>query len=149
MVTIDGSLGQGGGHTVRLALALGAATRQPVEIRGIRKNRRAPGLRHDLVVVAKAMATITHGRVDGDTVGSHELRFYPGMAAPGSFEFSLPSDSFGHSDVTNLFQTALPVLLRAGGTSELVLHGATHTSNGPTTTYVQTVRACNGLVGLG
>ncbi|HQR37191.1 MAG TPA: RNA 3'-terminal phosphate cyclase [Blastocatellia bacterium] len=139
MYTIDGSLGQGGGHTVRLALAVAAVLRQPVTITGIRRNRRAPGLRPDLVAVAKAMATITHGRVDGDDVGSHELQFFPGATISGNFEFALPADSTGHSAVTNLLQTALPSLVRAGAASELVLHGATHAANGPTATYLQTV----------
>ena len=139
MHTIDGSLGQGGGYTVRLALALAAVTRQPVTITGIRRNRRAPGLRADLVAVAKAMATITRGRVDGDAVGSHELQFLPGTTISGSFEFTIPGEGLAHSAVTNLLQTALPLLVHAGAASELVLHGATHATNAPTTTYVQTV----------
>jgi RNA 3'-terminal phosphate cyclase (ATP) len=139
MVRIDGSIGEGGGQVVRTALSLSAVTQREVEIAGIRKNRRIPGMRHDLIATVRAFATGTHGRLDGDTLGSDTLRYYPGRVQPGRYELAIGDSSEGTGSVPLLFQALAPGLALAGGTTELVLRGGTHAHASPTVTYLQTV----------
>jgi RNA 3'-terminal phosphate cyclase (ATP) len=139
MIRIDGSIGEGGGQTVRTALALAAVTRREVEISEIRKGRRLPGIRGDLLAVAKAVASVSNGRVEGASIGSDTLRFYPGTVRPRTFEFTLGDPTEGTAPTTLLLQTIAPALALAGGPSELVLRGSTHGPFSPTATYVQTV----------
>jgi RNA 3'-terminal phosphate cyclase (ATP) len=139
MIRIDGSLGEGGGQTVRTALSLAAVTGRDVEISGIRANRRVPGLGNDLLAAAKAVAAVSRGRLEGDAPGSRTLRFYPGLPAAGEFEFAIGDSATGTGSVALLFQTLAPVLAVAGGRSGLVLRGGTHGPYSPTATYLQTV----------
>ena len=44
MITIDGSIGEGGGQVLRTALALSIATGRPLRIENIRRKRPKPGL---------------------------------------------------------------------------------------------------------
>lgn len=44
MITIDGSVGEGGEQILRTALALAMCTQQPVRIANIRAKRKKPGL---------------------------------------------------------------------------------------------------------
>ena len=44
MITIDGSMGEGGGQVLRSALALAMCSQQPVRIENIRAGRKKPGL---------------------------------------------------------------------------------------------------------
>jgi RNA 3'-terminal phosphate cyclase (ATP) len=139
MLRIDGSIGEGGGQTVRTALSLAAVTRRDVEVFNIRKGRRLPGLRHDLIAILRALNAVSHGRLEGDVVGSDTLRFFPGIVQAGDFEFSIGDSVEGTGSVALLLQTLLPVLALAGASSTLVARGATHGPYSPTATYVQTV----------
>jgi RNA 3'-terminal phosphate cyclase (ATP) len=139
MVCIDGSLGEGGGQIVRTALSLSAVTQRETEITNIRKGRRNPGMRHDLIAIARAFATLTHGRLEGDSLGSATVRYYPGRPQPGRYELAIGDSVEGTGSVPLLFQTLAPVLSFTGGTTELVLRGGTHAKHSPTATYLQTV----------
>src|SRR5262245_7453257 len=99
MVRIDGSLGEGGGQIVRTALSLAAVTQREAEITNIRKSRRIPGVRHDLIAVARAFATMTHGRLEGDSLGSDTLRYYPGRPQPGRYELAIGDSVEGTGSV--------------------------------------------------
>src|SRR5262245_22906176 len=126
MNRIDGSVGEGGGQVVRTALTLAAVTRREVEVFAIRKGRRAAGLRIDLIAAARALATVTHGRLEGDDVGSDHLRFYPGTARAGRWEFSAGASADAMGSAPLLLLTVAPVLALTGGTSEVVIRGVTH-----------------------
>jgi RNA 3'-terminal phosphate cyclase (ATP) len=139
MLRIDGSLGHGGGHTVRTALTLAAIARREVEIVNVRKGRRAPGMRHGLIATARAIATYTNGRLEGDAPGSDTLRFYPGRPSPGEFTFTVGDAQHGVDPVGPALQALLPLAIVGGGTTTFVLRGPTHCASAPTATYLQTV----------
>jgi RNA 3'-terminal phosphate cyclase (ATP) len=69
MLTIDGSLGEGGGQILRTALALSAVTGKPFRIEKIRAARDKPGLLRQHLTAAKAAAQICGAVVDGDVLG--------------------------------------------------------------------------------
>ena len=65
MITIDGTMGEGGGQVVRTSLALSAITGIAVEVDGVRGGRKKPGLMRQHLTGVRAAAEICGARVDG------------------------------------------------------------------------------------
>jgi RNA 3'-terminal phosphate cyclase (ATP) len=128
MLTIDGSLGEGGGQILRSALALSVCLRRPFKIVNIRARRPKPGLRPQHLAAVRAAAEISGARVEGATLGAQTLTFEPGAVEAGTHHFAI-----GTAGSTMLvLQTVLPALLTAGRASELRLEGGTHNPRAPT-----------------
>jgi RNA 3'-terminal phosphate cyclase (ATP) len=127
MLTIDGSLGEGGGQILRTALALSAGTGKPFRIEKIRAARDKPGLLRQHLTAAKAAAQICGAVVDGDVLGSGALSFKPGPVRAGEFAFAVGTAG----SATLVLQTVLPALLLAPAPSKLVLEGGTHNPAAP------------------
>lgn len=127
MITIDGSLGEGGGQVLRTSLSLSMITGVPLLITNIRAKRRKPGLMRQHLTAVKAAAEIARARVDGDYAGSTELEFKPGRVAHGSREFAVGTAG----SATLVLQTVLPALLATDGASRLVIEGGTHNPLAP------------------
>lgn len=127
MITIDGSMGEGGGQVVRSSVALSAITGTPVRITNIRAGRKKPGLMRQHLTSVLAASEVCGGKVTGAELGSREVSFYPGSVRAGEYEFSI-----GTAGSTGLvFQTVLPILLQAGEPSRVTLKGGTHNSSAP------------------
>src|ERR1051326_6428383 len=122
MLTIDGSMGEGGGQVLRTSLALSALTGQPFEIANIRANRKKPGLMRQHLTAVQAAARVCHAHVEGDAFGSPALRFTPGPVTPGVFDLAIGTAG----SATLVLQTILPPLLTAGGPSRVRIEGGTH-----------------------
>lgn len=133
MLTIDGSLGEGGGQILRTALSLSLCTGQPIQLIQIRSHRTKPGLRRQHLTAVQAAVQLSGGQVEGAAVGSQELRFYPGPVTPGEYTFAI-----GTAGSTGLvFQTLLPALLTASAPSRLILEGGTHNPLAPAFEFIQ------------
>lgn len=78
MVEIDGSFGEGGGQILRTAIALSVVTGKPCHIFNIRQKRENPGLRTQHLLSLRALKEISHGKLEGDFLGSREIKFIPG-----------------------------------------------------------------------
>jgi RNA 3'-terminal phosphate cyclase (ATP) len=89
MITIDGSHGEGGGQILRLSVALSAVTREPIRVINIRHNRPSPGLKPQHVMAINSVAEICHAQVEGNTVGSSTITFYPDNIKGGSYSFDI------------------------------------------------------------
>ena len=133
MLTLDGSMGEGGGQILRTALALSVITGTPFRIENIRANRDKPGLRRQHLTAVRAAATICGGRVEGAEVDSRELTFHPGKARRGDYAFDIGSAG----STTLVLQTVLPPLLLTPGPSTLVLEGGTHNPGGPPAEFLE------------
>jgi RNA 3'-terminal phosphate cyclase (ATP) len=128
MLTIDGSLGEGGGQILRSALALSVCLRRPFRIVNIRARRPKPGLRPQHLAAVRAAADIAGARVDGATLGAQTLTFEPADIEAGAHRFAI-----GTAGSTMLvLQTVLPALLTASSASDLRLEGGTHNPRAPT-----------------
>jgi RNA 3'-terminal phosphate cyclase (ATP) len=127
MQMIDGSFGEGGGQTLRSSLALSMVTGEPVRLVNVRARRSKPGLRPQHLAAVRAAATVCGAVVEGDVVGSREITFRPGPVAAGDFEFSVGTAG----SATLVFQTVLPALLCASGSSVVTLEGGTHNPLAP------------------
>jgi RNA 3'-phosphate cyclase len=78
MLEIDSSRGEGGGQMVRTSVALSAVTGVPTRLTRIRETRPTNGLSKQHTTAISAVAMMTGAKVEGNTVGSSELTFYPG-----------------------------------------------------------------------
>lgn len=139
---IDGSRGEGGGQLVRTALSLSVLTGRPVEIDRIRAGRSNPGLRPQHVTVARALATICSGDLEGDELGSTKVAFRPGSRPEGgAYEFDVAeaAEHGSAGSVGLLFQSLLLPLAFAEEPSALTLRGGTHVPWSPSFDYLQEV----------
>ncbi|WP_437673204.1 RNA 3'-terminal phosphate cyclase [Sorangium sp. So ce131] len=127
MLTIDGSVGEGGGQILRTTLSLSLIAQTPVRITSIRKGRARPGLMRQHLTSVQAAAAVGRAEVTGAAIGSQEIVFRPTAIVPGAHTFRV-----GSAGSTMLvLQTVLPALLRAPGPSSLTLEGGTHNPMAP------------------
>ena len=78
MLSIDGSMIEGGGQIVRTSVALSAVTGKAVRIERIRGGRERPGLAPQHCSAVKAVAGLCSAAVRGCSPGSLVLEFTPG-----------------------------------------------------------------------
>lgn len=127
MLTIDASVGEGGGQILRTSLGLSLLTGEPVRLTRIRARRKRPGLMRQHLTALRAAVQLGHAEVSGDSLGSTEISFAPKGLEPGEHHFAV-----GTAGSTSLvLQTVLPALLTAPRPSTLVLEGGTHNPLAP------------------
>ncbi|MFN3763531.1 MAG: RNA 3'-terminal phosphate cyclase [Anaerolineae bacterium] len=142
MVSIDGSIGEGGGQVLRTALTLSALTGRPVEIANIRAGRPNPGLQPQHLTAVQAAAAICRARVEGAELGGQTLRFAPQSAPlPGAYTFDVTEIAGrGSAGAVGLvFQTVFLPLALSPGESHLTLRGGTHVPWAPSVDYLREV----------
>jgi RNA 3'-terminal phosphate cyclase (ATP) len=127
MITLDGSVGEGGGQILRSALSLSMLTGQPFKISNIRAGRAKPGLLRQHLTAVQAAAEIACADVTGAAIGSKELAFKPGRVKPGTYSFAVGTAG----SATLVLQTILPPLLTAAAPSKLTVGGGTHNRAAP------------------
>jgi RNA 3'-terminal phosphate cyclase (ATP) len=127
LVTLDGSLGEGGGQVLRSALTLSLVTGRAFRIENIRSRRSRPGLLAQHLCAVEAAALVGEARVDGAGLGSTALTFTPEGVRGGSLRFAVGTAG----SATLVLQTVLPALAMAPSPSALVLEGGTHNPHAP------------------
>lgn len=135
MLTIDGSMGEGGGQILRSSVALSIITGTPIAIHNIRAKRDKPGLRRQHLTAVLAAAEICGATVEGAHVGSSKLSFAPGKLQPGNYHFDIGTAG----STTLVTQTVLPPLMLADAPSRLLLKGGTHNVHAPPFDYLERV----------
>lgn len=91
MLEIDGSRGEGGGQMVRTSVAMSTVTGIPVHLTRIRENRPTNGLSKQHVAAVKAVAQMAGSTIEGCTVGSGDLLFYPGQEQVYDIDMNISS----------------------------------------------------------
>lgn len=76
-IEIDGSFGEGGGQILRTACSLSAITKKPCRIFNIKSGREKTGLMPQHLFGIQAISKLCDGRLEGDYLGSEEIRFSP------------------------------------------------------------------------
>src|SRR5882757_7835175 len=89
MIVIDGSYGEGGGQILRTALSLSLITKKPFRIEKIRAGRKKPGLLRQHITCVQAAKEIGRADSNGDSLGSTQLTFNPGVICPGDYSFAI------------------------------------------------------------
>lgn len=143
MITIDGSLGEGGGQVLRTSLCLSALTGRPFRINKIRANRSRPGLRPQHLTAVRAVAAICDAGLSGAELGSTNLEFRPNSRPRGGeylFDVTEATPS-GRSAgaVTLIAQALLWPLIFADGPSQVILRGGTFVPFSPPYPYLAEV----------
>ena len=127
LITIDGSMGEGGGQVLRTSLSLAAITGHELALTKIRAGRDKPGLKRQHLTCVRAVAEICGAKVKGDEVGSLALEFAPGKIKAGDYRFDVGTAG----SVTLVAQTVIPVLLKADAPSSVTITGGTHVPFAP------------------
>ena len=127
MLTVDGSMGEGGGQVLRSALALSLLSGQPFRIERIRAARSKPGLLRQHLTAVRAAQEVSGSEVEGAELGATSLSFRPARVRAG--EYTVRIGSAGST--TLVLQAVLVPLLLAPGRSRLVLEGGTHNPAAP------------------
>jgi RNA 3'-terminal phosphate cyclase (ATP) len=132
-ITIDGSLGEGGGQVLRTALALSLLTGRPFRMIKVRANREKPGLRPQHLMAVEAAAALG-GEAEGAVVGARELSFRPTEVVPRDLTFDI-----GTAGATSLVLHTLhlPLALRAESPVRLTLVGGTFNTRAPSFPFLQ------------
>jgi RNA 3'-phosphate cyclase len=136
MIEIDGSMLEGGGSVVRISVGLAALTGKPVRVFNIRAKRENPGLRDQHLEGIRAVSKLCNGRLEGDELGSQEIRFWPGEVKAGRIRVSIRTAG----NVTLVLQPLMLAALRAGGEVEVEFEGgATDAPLAPPLDYLKHV----------
>lgn len=126
MLTIDGSMGEGGGQILRTSLALSLVTGTPFRLERIRAKRRKPGLLRQHLAATKAVEAIG-AAVEGAELGAQAIVVRPASIRGGDYTFSVGSAG----SACLVLQTVLPPLLASGEAARLTLEGGTHNPYAP------------------
>ena len=132
MVTIDGSVGEGGGQVLRTALTLSVATGTALRVHRIRADRPKPGLLRQHLAAVRAAAMVSDAAVEGAELRSAQIVFRPRCIRAGSYRFDVGSAG----SAMLVLQTVLPPLLLAAAPSHLVIEGGTHNPLAPPFEFV-------------
>lgn len=127
MITIDGSVGEGGGQVLRTSLTLSLVTGEPFTIEGIRAGRRKPGLLRQHLTAVQAAAAVGRAETEGAHMRSTRLVFRPRGLSGGTHRFAVGTAG----SAMLVLQTVLPALLKAEGPSEITVEGGTHNPFAP------------------
>src|SRR4051812_5660232 len=133
MLTVEGSLGDGGGQVLRAALSLSAATGRPFRMTGVRAGRDKPGVLRQHLAAITAAARICNARVEGASVGAKDFSFAPGPVSPGHYAFAIGSAG----NAALVLQTLIPPLMWGGGPSTVTVEGGTHAPGCPPIDFLE------------
>jgi len=132
MIEIDGSYLNGGGQIIRTATALAAITKKSCHIWNIRKGRPNAGLATQHLLGLQALSQFCNGKLEGDYLGSEEIKFYPGEGYKNQISVNIPTAG----SITLILQTLiLPALFAPAPVKIIFNGGATDTFFSPSIDY--------------
>ena len=136
MIEIDGATGSGGGQILRTACTLAVVTKKPCHIFNIRAKRPKPGLMPQHLLGIQALTQLCNGRLEGDFLGSEEIKFYPSEINRSQTSIKVKIETAG--SITLVLQTLIPPTLFAPEPVKISFDGgATDTFFSPTIDYFQ------------
>jgi len=129
MIEIDGNYLEAGGQILRTAVSLSAITGKPCHVFNIRKKRPKPGLKQQHLLGIQALTHLCNGKLEGDFLGSEEIKFFPGQIYRNQASINIPTAG----SITLVLQTLIPPLLFSSKPTEIIFNGgATDTFFSPT-----------------
>lgn len=137
MFRIDGSMGEGGGSVLRIAVAFSILFQEPVHIFNIRKNRSNPGLATQHLTGIKALQELSGSSIEGAKLGSTELTIYPGNNWKASASINIPT-----AGSIGLLTQQLQIASCKSGVKKLSINitgGATFGKWAPTEPYLRLI----------
>jgi len=129
MIEIDGNYLEGGGQILRTTVSLSAITGKPCRVFSIRSKRPKPGLKQQHLLAIQALAHLCSGKLEGDFLGSEEIKFFPGQTYRDQVSVNIPTAG----SIALVLQTLIPPLLFSSKPTEIAFNGgATDTFFSPT-----------------
>jgi len=135
MITVDGSMMEGGGQLLRMATAYSAILGEPFTIHSVRAGRSRPGLRPQHLTTLRAAAELTSAEVRGAELGSTEITYNPGRIRGGRYRFDIGTAG----SVTMLLQCLVPIAAYADRPVEICVIGGTAVKWSPPTPFLENV----------
>ncbi|KZT66816.1 RNA terminal phosphate cyclase domain 1 [Daedalea quercina L-15889] len=139
-IILDGSVLEGGGQLLRIAVALSTLISQPISIHNIRAGRRPPGLKAQHAAGLRLVAELCQGRLSASDPGTKEIHYQPGSEVLLSRMYTADPGTAGAT--TLLLQVSFPCLLFSPESSpstehhtELILCGGTNAIQAPQIDY--------------
>ncbi|MGQ4834081.1 MAG: RNA 3'-terminal phosphate cyclase [Candidatus Asgardarchaeia archaeon] len=132
MIEIDGSMGEGGGQILRVAIALATVLNQPVKVYNIRKKRSPPGLKPQHLNAIRALAKISKAKLTGDFVGSEEIMFIPSKLSGGNYKIDIGTAG----SISLILQALLPAAVFSEEPTHLKIIGGTDVKWAPPIDYM-------------
>jgi len=135
---IDGSIHEGGGSILRVAVPIAAALGNSIEVTNIRANRKKPGLRLQHLLGLQIIRDITRGELTGGEVGSQQITFTP----LDHIQIPLNVKVETAASIPLIIQTLLNYVVAGGYPIDITFEGGgTHTRWAPTMEYLEHVTA--------
>jgi RNA 3'-phosphate cyclase len=135
MITVDGSMMEGGGQLLRMATAYSAIIGEPFTIHGVRAGRSRPGLRPQHLTTLRAAAEMTGAELRGAELGSTNITFKPRKIRGGRYRFDIGTAG----SVTLLLQCLAPIAAYADRRVEIHVTGGTAVKWSPPTPFLENV----------
>lgn len=134
-ITIDGSIGEGGGQVLRTAMTLSCILGKSLRIFNVRGKRDKPGLQKQHVMSVSAASYVCGGTLTGCEIGSNEFTFIPSQIRNGDYVFDIQSAG----SAVLVLQTVIPILWFAQGPSTVRVKGGTHNGLSPSFDFYKEV----------
>lgn len=135
MISIDGSYLEGGGQTLRTAVALSAITGKPCKIFNIRKGRKKPGLQAQHLKGIEAAAKLCNAELKNAKIGSDSIEFAPKKIKGGYFSIDIGTAG----SISLVLQTLVLPAIHAEEEVILEITGGTDVPWSPDIEYFQEV----------
>jgi len=132
MIEIDCSYLEGGDQILRTALSLSTTSRKPCRVFNILKDKEKPGLEPQHLLELQTLAELNDAELEGDFLGSEEIKFYPGEIKNKDLHIKIESAG----SIALVLQTLIPPALFVPQTLKITFDGgSTDTFFSPTIDY--------------